>query len=46
MIDFLSNAINCLRDFNIYSIIVRLFLATFLSAFIGFERSRMGRAAG
>ena len=46
MIEVLDNIINCLRDFNIYSIIVRLFLATFLSAFIGFERSRMGRAAG
>jgi putative Mg2+ transporter-C (MgtC) family protein len=35
-----------MREFNIYSIIFRLFLATILSGIMGYERGRRGRAAG
>lgn len=35
-----------LREFNIVSTILRLFLATFLSGIVGWERSKSGRAAG
>lgn len=38
--------IDTLRDFNTTSIIVRLVLATLLSAIMGYERGRRGRAAG
>jgi putative Mg2+ transporter-C (MgtC) family protein len=38
--------IDYLRNFNLFSIIFRLFLATLLSGCIGTERSKMGRAAG
>lgn len=40
------NFIDSLRDFNAISIIVRLVLATALSALMGSERGRRGRAAG
>lgn len=35
-----------LMDFNIYSVVVRLVLATVLGGIIGLERGRHGRAAG
>ena len=35
-----------LRDFNIWSIVIRLFLAVALSGMIGMERSKSNRAAG
>lgn len=40
------NFIDSMRDFNTVSIIVRLVLATLLSALMGSERGRRGRAAG
>lgn len=45
MATFLSY-IEYIRDFNIVSMIVRLVLATLLSAIMGYERGRRGRAAG
>lgn len=38
--------VEVLRDFNIWSVIVRLLLATILSGIIGVEREKVGRAAG
>ena len=35
-----------IRDFNIISIVVRILIATALSAVMGYERGRRGRAAG
>lgn len=35
-----------LREFNIYSVALRLFLAMFCGGFIGFERGKKRRAAG
>lgn len=46
MIGYIENMIEYLKDFNIVSSIIRLLLAILLSAFIGIERSKMGRAAG
>ena len=38
--------VDYLRDFNVYSIIMRLLLAALLSGIIGMERSKSNRAAG
>lgn len=42
----MANFIDYIRDFNFVSIVVRIVLATALSAIMGFERGRRGRAAG
>ena len=42
----MSYVISYLQDFNIISILFRLFLAAVLSGIIGYERSKNGRAAG
>ena len=44
--DTLISIVNNLRDFNTTSVIFRILLATFLSAILGYERGRRGRAAG
>ena len=44
--EMLNNTLNYLRDFNFVSIVVRIVIATALSAVMGFERGRRGRAAG
>lgn len=41
-----ATIVEFLREFNIISVIVRLFLAVLLSGLIGMERSKVGRAAG
>ena len=46
MLDKILNIVEYLRDFNFYSVVVRLVLATILSGIIGIERSKTGRAAG
>ena len=46
MIEKILNIVEILRDFNVYSVIFRLVLATILSGIVGTERSKMGRAAG
>lgn len=38
--------VDYLRDFNVYSIVMRLLLAALLSGIIGMERSKSNRAAG
>lgn len=40
------NIIEILTSFNIYSVLVRLLMATFFGGIIGIERGRHGRAAG
>lgn len=42
----IENFIKYIRDFNTVSVIIRIGLATILSAIMGFERGRRGRAAG
>ncbi len=38
--------ITFMRDFNIYTVLIRLFLAFLIGGFIGAERGKQGRAAG
>lgn len=44
--DIIFSFFDSIREFNIYSIVFRLLLATFLSGIMGYERGRRGRAAG
>ena len=44
--DVINAIIECLRDFNLVSIAVRLVLAMLLGGTIGLERGKQGRAAG
>ena len=44
--EIINNFFEPIRDFNTISIVVSIFLATALSAVMGFERGRRGRAAG
>lgn len=46
MTNFIINIAETLRDFNTYSVIARLVLATILSGIIGIGREKLGRAAG
>lgn len=38
--------IDFMRDFNIFTVLIRIFLAFFIGGFIGAERGKQGRAAG
>jgi putative Mg2+ transporter-C (MgtC) family protein len=42
----INNFLEYIRDFNTVAVVVRLVLATLLSALMGYERGRRGRAAG
>lgn len=42
----LIQMLNWLREFNIYTVIIRLFLAFILAGIVGFERQKKGHAAG
>ena len=42
----MSAIIEFLRDLNIWTVAIRLVLATFVGGFIGLERGKQGRAAG
>jgi putative Mg2+ transporter-C (MgtC) family protein len=44
--DVIISIIECLRDFNIISVMVRLVLAMLMGGTIGLERGKQGRAAG
>lgn len=46
MRELLSTFFETLRDFNVFSVVFRLILATIISGIVGSERSKMGRAAG
>ncbi len=46
MVNHIMNIVEALRDFNTYSVIARLVLATILSGIIGVGREKLGRAAG
>ncbi len=43
---FLNDFLNIITDFNTYSVVFRLILATVMGGLIGSERGRHGRAAG
>lgn len=43
---YILEIIKCLKDFNSYSILIRMILAVLIGGIIGSERARHGRAAG
>lgn len=43
---FLENAVGYIREFNVFTVILRLIMAVIFGGLVGLERERHGRAAG